>query len=64
MKQLKEDALSNEKYLNDFKGEVEILCSLRAHPNVVLFLGITSPPQPTAIVIEYCKNGSLYEFLR
>lgn len=32
-------------------------------PNVVLFLGITTPPQPITIVTEYCANGSLYTLI-
>lgn len=38
--------------------------SLPAHPNVVLFRGVTLPPDPLCIVLEYCKGGSLYHHLK
>jgi serine/threonine protein kinase len=53
----------DERALEDFRGEAAIYTSLRSHPNVVLFLGITSPPQPTTIVTEYCSNGSLWTLI-
>eukprot|EP00027_Filamoeba_sp_ATCC50430_P009694 CAMPEP_0168557866 /NCGR_PEP_ID=MMETSP0413-20121227/9660_1 /TAXON_ID=136452 /ORGANISM="Filamoeba nolandi, Strain NC-AS-23-1" /LENGTH=705 /DNA_ID=CAMNT_0008588939 /DNA_START=117 /DNA_END=2234 /DNA_ORIENTATION=+ len=56
------DAL-DEKALNDFRGEAAILTALKPHPNVVLFMGITSPPQPVTIVTEYCAKGSLFSYL-
>lgn len=37
--------------------------SLRPHPNVVLFLGITVPPSPMCIVVEFCEGGSLYDLI-
>lgn len=30
---------------------------------MVLFLGITSPPQPLTIVTEFCGGGSLYDLI-
>jgi len=48
----------------DFKSEANLLSTLRPHPNVVLFLGITSPPQPLTIVSEFCAGGSLYQYIR
>ena len=65
-----------QKGWSDFRSEAEILKKLRVHPNVgiyriyskvktfiVLFMGITSPPQHVTIITEYCANGSLYRFL-
>jgi len=63
VKVLNKDSIT-DKAIADFRGEAEILKSLRNHPNVVLFLGITSPPQPVSIVTEYCSNGSLHRLLR
>ncbi|PRP89323.1 hypothetical protein PROFUN_02197 [Planoprotostelium fungivorum] len=53
-----------EKQLRDFLREVSILQNLVSHPNVVGFRGITFPPQPLSLVIDYCKGGSLYTYLR
>jgi len=52
------------KQLSDFLGEVTILQNLRAHPHVVLFIGMTVPPQPLTMITEYCQGGSLYDYLR
>ncbi|PRP73371.1 hypothetical protein PROFUN_16794, partial [Planoprotostelium fungivorum] len=55
-----------------------ILQGLRAHPvnlkfksretecaqNVVMFMGVTFPPQPLSIVTEFCEGGCLYPYLR
>jgi len=60
VKQLKE---VDEKSITDFKTEASILTGLRAHPNVVLFLGITSFPQPVTLITEYCEGGSLEKFI-
>lgn len=64
MKQLHSTLLFDEKAIEDFRSEAEILSSLRPHPNVILFIGITSPPQPTAIVAEFCGAGSLYSLIQ
>jgi len=52
------------KSLDDFKREAKLLELLNPHPNVVLFLGITSPPQPLAIITEFCAGGSLWSHLQ
>ncbi len=62
VKQLSE--LNDPKQIEEFRAEGELLCSLRPHPNVVLFLGITHAPQPTTIITEYCMNGSLFKLLQ
>jgi serine/threonine protein kinase len=36
----------------------------RVDPNLVLFLGVTIPPQPMCLILEYCAGGSLYDYLR
>lgn len=63
VKQLHADLLLDEKAITDFKSEAQILSSLRPHPNVILFIGVTAPPQPTTIVTEFCGAGSLYSLL-
>lgn len=35
-----------------------------AHPNVVLFRGVTIPPDPFTIVTDYCPDGSLFDLLQ
>lgn len=37
--------------------------SLRPHPNCVLFLGITTPPDPVCIITEFVERGSLETLL-
>ncbi|PRP75309.1 putative leucine-rich repeat receptor-like protein kinase [Planoprotostelium fungivorum] len=66
----------NQDQLKSFLSEVAILQGLRAHPNVVMFigeisvefrlitLGMTFPPDPLSMVTEFCESGSLYNFLR
>jgi len=63
VKQLNNFSIS-EKDIDDFRSEAEILKNLRPHPNVVLFLGVTTPPQPLTIVAEFCEGGSLYALIQ
>ncbi|PRP77100.1 putative leucine-rich repeat receptor-like protein kinase [Planoprotostelium fungivorum] len=55
----------NANQLEEFVREVAILQGLRAHPNVVLFddssMGLTFPPDPLALITEFCEGGT---FLR
>ena len=52
-----------QKELEDFKKEANLLKKLRNHRNVVAYIGITLPPQPLAIIQEFCGGGSLNTFL-
>eukprot|EP01117_Protostelium_nocturnum_P008294 TRINITY_DN2962_c0_g1_i2.p1 TRINITY_DN2962_c0_g1~~TRINITY_DN2962_c0_g1_i2.p1 ORF type:complete len:1112 (-),score=374.17 TRINITY_DN2962_c0_g1_i2:72-3407(-) len=63
VKQMK-DVSGISKQMTEFLREVAILQRLRSHPNVVLFLGITVPPQNLSLVTEFCEGGSLYHYLR
>ncbi|PRP89036.1 hypothetical protein PROFUN_02314 [Planoprotostelium fungivorum] len=63
VKQIRSDYITTEQ-LKDFLGEVSILQNLRPHNNVVLFLGVSFPPQPLAIITEFCDGGSLYTYLQ
>jgi len=53
-----------EAQVVDFLHEVTIVQNLRGHPNVVLFLGITFPPQPLSLITEFCGGGSLHSYLK
>ena len=37
-----------------------MLCQLR-HPNILAFFGATGPPDPSVIVTEYMRGGSLHD---
>ncbi|PRP74128.1 hypothetical protein PROFUN_06453 [Planoprotostelium fungivorum] len=72
VKQIKAEQVS-EQQVKGFLQEVVILQRLRSHPvsdiegervterqNVVMYIGFCFPPQPLALVTEYCEGGSLY----
>ncbi|PRP86710.1 putative LRR receptor-like serine/threonine-protein kinase [Planoprotostelium fungivorum] len=63
VKQIRAECVQVEQ-LQDFLNEVSIVQQLRPHPNVVLFMAATFPPDPLSIVSEYCEGGSLYDHLR
>jgi len=52
-----------QKQLNEFMSEMSILRRLRAHPNVVLFIGVTFPPDPLSMITEFCDGGSLLDYM-
>jgi len=53
-----------ESEIEAFKKEADIMRRLPAHPNVVLFRGITLPPDPPSIVTDFCNGGSFVSLLR
>ena len=68
--------ITEEKLIEEFKSEALVMKNLPAHPNIVimscnivfnmiqvLFLGITLPPQPLCMLLEYCAGGSLKSLL-
>eukprot|EP01117_Protostelium_nocturnum_P000459 TRINITY_DN1052_c0_g2_i1.p1 TRINITY_DN1052_c0_g2~~TRINITY_DN1052_c0_g2_i1.p1 ORF type:complete len:1217 (+),score=369.42 TRINITY_DN1052_c0_g2_i1:191-3841(+) len=63
VKQIRAEYVTEEQ-LKDFLQEVAILQGLRAHPNVVLFMAVTFPPDPLSMITELCEGGSLYQYLR
>ncbi|PRP84455.1 putative Leucine-rich repeat receptor protein kinase EXS precursor [Planoprotostelium fungivorum] len=63
VKQIRAEHVTREQ-VEAFLKEVAILQNLRSHPNVVLFIGMTIPPQPLTMITEFCEGGSLYDFLR
>jgi serine/threonine protein kinase len=51
-----------EDLLHEFNNEVNMLAKYR-HPNIVLMLGaITTPPQ-LLLVMEYVKEGTLFDLI-
>lgn len=56
--------VDDSKAIDEFKSEAKVMKDLPPHPNVVLFRGITLPPDPLCIVLDFCKEGSLYSLLR
>lgn len=53
--------------LSDYLATMVTLLLFRmipAHPNVVLFRGVTIPPDPISIVTDFCGGGSLLSYLR
>ncbi|KRX09626.1 Regulator of chromosome condensation 1/beta-lactamase-inhibitor protein II [Pseudocohnilembus persalinus] len=54
---------SNENTLKDFLSECHAMEALR-HPNIVLFMGACTKKPNFSIVMEYCKNGSLWSILQ
>eukprot|EP01117_Protostelium_nocturnum_P013138 TRINITY_DN4883_c0_g1_i1.p1 TRINITY_DN4883_c0_g1~~TRINITY_DN4883_c0_g1_i1.p1 ORF type:complete len:906 (-),score=213.57 TRINITY_DN4883_c0_g1_i1:66-2783(-) len=63
VKQIKNENVTSQQ-VTEFLREVSVIRGLRSHPNVVLFLGITFPPQNLSLVTEFCEMGSLYDYLR
>lgn len=51
-----------EKMISKLKEEAAVMSSLR-HPNITLFMGLVDPPN-VCIVMEYIKNGNLYEVIQ
>jgi len=48
---------------DDFISEAVTMRNLPAHPNVVLFRGVTLPPDPMCIVLDFAPGGSLYAYI-
>eukprot|EP01117_Protostelium_nocturnum_P016988 TRINITY_DN6823_c0_g1_i1.p1 TRINITY_DN6823_c0_g1~~TRINITY_DN6823_c0_g1_i1.p1 ORF type:complete len:1316 (+),score=310.29 TRINITY_DN6823_c0_g1_i1:1-3948(+) len=63
VKQIKSEHVTKEQ-VEEFLSESTLLQNLRKHPNIVMFIGITVPPQPLSLVTEYCGGGGLYQYLR
>lgn len=53
--------MMDEKQLENFKYEVDLMKNLRNSPNVVMYMGYCS--SPLCLVLEYCEKGSLYTLL-
>ncbi|XP_017576838.1 tyrosine-protein kinase receptor Tie-1 isoform X2 [Pygocentrus nattereri] len=62
IKMLKEFASENDH--RDFAGELEVLCKLGQHPNIINLLGACENRGYLYIAIEYAPYGNLLDFLR
>ncbi|XP_041446358.1 tyrosine-protein kinase receptor Tie-1 isoform X3 [Xenopus laevis] len=62
VKMLKEFASENDH--RDFAGELEVLCKLGHHPNVINLLGACENRGYLYIATEYAPYGNLLDFLR
>ncbi|KAM4641074.1 tyrosine-protein kinase receptor Tie-1 [Discoglossus pictus] len=62
IKMLKDFASENDH--RDFAGELEVLCKLGHHPNIINLLGACENRGYLYIAIEYAPFGNLLDFLR
>ncbi|CAH2310496.1 tyrosine- kinase receptor Tie-1 isoform X2 [Pelobates cultripes] len=62
IKMLKEFASENDH--RDFAGELEVLCKLGHHPNIINLLGACENRGYLYIAIEFAPFGNLLDFLR
>ncbi|XP_041862493.1 tyrosine-protein kinase receptor Tie-1 isoform X2 [Melanotaenia boesemani] len=62
IKMLKEFASENDH--RDFAGELEVLCKLGHHPNIINLIGACENRGYLYIAIEYAPFGNLLDFLR
>ncbi|XP_040895881.1 tyrosine-protein kinase receptor Tie-1 isoform X2 [Toxotes jaculatrix] len=62
IKMLKEFASENDH--RDFAGELEVLCKLGQHPNIINLIGACENRGYLYIAIEYAPFGNLLDFLR
>uniref|UniRef100_A0A8C1ZHZ8 Tyrosine-protein kinase receptor Tie-1 n=1 Tax=Cyprinus carpio TaxID=7962 RepID=A0A8C1ZHZ8_CYPCA len=62
IKMLKE--FSSENDHRDFAGELEVLCKLGQHPNIINLIGACENRGYLYIAIEYAPYGNLLDFLR
>jgi len=63
VKQLINQDMMEQEHIEAFVREVQLLESLRPHPNLVLFLGIIQPPN-LSLVTEFCEGGDLLTYIR
>ncbi|XP_073726370.1 tyrosine-protein kinase receptor Tie-1 [Misgurnus anguillicaudatus] len=62
IKMLKEFASENDH--RDFAGELEVLCKLGQHPNIINLIGACENRGYLYIAIEFAPFGNLLDFLR
>ena len=55
---------ATEDMLAQFCSEVALVHELKGHPNIIKFCGHVTKQIPAMLLMEYCPNGSLREFLR
>jgi len=62
IKKIKNVQSISTEQLKDFEAEAALMKKLRPHPNLVLFLGLTKPPN-LCIVTEFVNGGTLLSLL-
>ncbi|XP_067839577.1 angiopoietin-1 receptor isoform X2 [Heptranchias perlo] len=62
IKRMKEYASKDDH--RDFAGELEVLCRLGHHPNIINLLGACEHRGYLYVAIEFAPHGNLLEFLR
>ncbi|XP_040273111.1 angiopoietin-1 receptor isoform X2 [Bufo bufo] len=62
IKRMKEYASKDDH--RDFAGELEVLCKLGSHPNIINLLGACEHRGYLYLAIEYAPHGNLLDFLR
>ncbi|RXM96186.1 Angiopoietin-1 receptor [Acipenser ruthenus] len=62
IKRMKEYASKDDH--KDFAGELEVLCKLGNHPNIINLLGACEHRGYLYVAIEYALHGNLLDFLR
>ncbi|MEQ2203792.1 hypothetical protein XENOCAPTIV_003687 [Xenoophorus captivus] len=58
------DEFASENDHRDFAGELEVLCKLGQHPNIINLIGACENRGYLYIAIEYAPYGNLLDFLR
>ncbi|XP_056460644.1 tyrosine-protein kinase receptor Tie-1 isoform X1 [Gadus chalcogrammus] len=64
IKMLKGKEFASENDHRDFAGELEVLCKLGQHPNIINLIGACENRGYLYIAIEYAPYGNLLDFLR
>ncbi|PRP84275.1 hypothetical protein PROFUN_08295 [Planoprotostelium fungivorum] len=54
----------NTDRMTTFMEEVALLRGMKRHPNLILFYGVTLPPQPFTFVTEFADGGNLRDFIK
>uniref|UniRef100_A0A0N4ZQW6 Protein kinase domain-containing protein n=1 Tax=Parastrongyloides trichosuri TaxID=131310 RepID=A0A0N4ZQW6_PARTI len=55
---------ADEKARENFLHEIEIMKRIGYHDNVVGMVGCITKIQPNALIMEYCENKDLYQFVK
>ncbi|KAI6171269.1 Protein kinase domain-containing protein [Aphelenchoides bicaudatus] len=57
-------SMPDNEAINEFHKEINFMKSLRFHSHLVCLLGYVSDPVNPLMLMEYCSNGDLLQFLR
>ena len=55
---------ANDEIQTRFIAEINIMQDIEPHQNIVKFIGQVTTVTPLMLVIEYCANGCLRDYLR